>query len=258
MYFLTVNSSSIGTIGVATRRMTQNGTRKNQIEEAIEVAAEAHQGQYRKGTRTPYITHPYAVGLILMEAGCPDAMIIGGILHDTVEDTDLTLEYIREHFGNSIADIVDGCSENKALRWRARKTERIEALRTASPEVCTVTCADKLHNLRTIISEHDVIGDTVWNRFHGGVEDQAWYYRSILGAIADRDAALQKSEERAKLSKHDSSANPQSDGNDSAPQQESSDSNDARKASAAIDAVNPQLFRQFQQAVAYLFEGEIQ
>ena len=48
----------------------QNGTRKNQIEEAIEVAAEAHQGQYRKGTRTPYITHPYAVGLILMGAGC--------------------------------------------------------------------------------------------------------------------------------------------------------------------------------------------
>lgn len=238
--------------------MTQNGTRKNQIEEAIEVAAEAHHGQYRKGTRTPYITHPYAVGLILLEAGCPEAVIIGGILHDTVEDTDLTLEFIRERFGDAIADIVDGCSENKALRWRARKTERIEALRIASPEVCTVTCADKLHNLRTIISEYDVIGDTVWDRFHGGVEDQAWYYRSVLGAIAERDAALQKSGVRAKLSKHDSGANAESDGNDPAPQQGSSDSKDARKAPAAIDAVNPQLFRQFQQAVAYLFEGETQ
>ena len=78
--------------------MTQNGTGKNQIEEAIEVAAEAHQGQYRKGTDTPYITHPYAVGLILMEAGCTEAVIIAGILHDTVEDTDLTLEFIRERF----------------------------------------------------------------------------------------------------------------------------------------------------------------
>ena len=164
--------------------MTQNGTGKNQIEEAIEVAAEAHQGQYRKGTRTPYITHPYAVGLILMEAGCPEAMIVAGILHDTVEDTDLTLEFIQEHFGAYVANIVDGCSENKALRWRARKTERIEALRSASPEICTVTCADKLHNLRTIISEYDVIGDAIWERFHGEVEDQAWYYRSILGAIS--------------------------------------------------------------------------
>ena len=236
--------------------MTQNSTRKNQIEEAIEVAAEAHHGQYRKGTSTPYITHPYAVGLILMEAGCTEAVVVAGILHDTVEDTELTLEFIRHRFGSYIADIVEGCSENKALRWRARKTERIEALRIASPEVCIVTCADKLHNLRTIISEYDVIGDAVWDRFHGGVEDQAWYYRSILSAIADRDAALQKCEERAKLSTHDSGVNTQPDGKDPAPQQEVSDSNDTRKTPAAIDTVNPQLFRQFQQAVAYLFEGE--
>ena len=223
--------------------MTQNGTGKNQIEEAIEVAAEAHQGQYRKGTNTPYITHPYAVGLILMETGCAEAVIIAGILHDTVEDTDLTLEFIRERFGDAIANIVDGCSENKALRWRARKTERIEALRTASLEICIVTCADKLHNLRTIISEYDLIGDAVWDRFHGGVEDQAWYYRSVLGAIADRDASLQKSGAYAKLSTYDSGASAQSDVQDIAPQH------------APIEVVNPHLFEEFQQAVVYLFEG---
>ena len=223
--------------------MTQNGTGKNQIEEAIEIAAEAHQGQYRKGTHTPYITHPYAVGLILMEAGCAEAVIIAGILHDTVEDTDLTLDFIRERFGDAIANIVDGCSENKALRWRARKTERIEALRTASTEICIVTCADKLHNLRTIISEYDLIGDAVWDRFHGGVEDQAWYYRSVLGAISDRDAALQKSRVYAKLSTQDSGASAQSDAQDIAPQH------------APIEVVNPQLFKEFQQAVVYLFEG---
>ena len=235
--------------------MTQNGTGKNQIEEAIEVAAKAHQGQYRKGTDTPYITHPYAVGLILMEAGCTEAVIIAGILHDTVEDTDLTLEFIRERFGEDIANIVDGCSENKALRWRARKTERIEALRTASPEICTVTCADKLHNLRTIISEYDLIGDAVWDRFHGGVEDQAWYYRSILGAIADRDTTLQKRAERATLTTHDNGAHAIPDAKDTAPQHETSDHNDARQMPAAVDVVNAQLFKQFQQAVAYLFEG---
>ena len=222
--------------------MTQNCNRKNQIEEAIEVAAEAHHGQYRKGTRTPYITHPYAVGFILMEAGCAETVIIAGILHDTVEDTDLTLDFIRARFGDAVANIVDGCSEDKALRWRARKTERIEALRTASPEICTVTCADKLHNLRTIISEHDDIGDSVWDRFHGGVEDQAWYYRSILSAIADREAAGQRNGVHAKLST-------QANG---AVQHQRND----QKTPASLDAVHPQLFRQFQQAVAYLFEGE--
>ena len=223
--------------------MTQNATGKNQIEEAIEIAAEAHQGQYRKGTDTPYITHPYAVGLILMEAGCTEAVIIAGILHDTVEDTDLTLEFIRERFGDAIANIVDGCSENKALRWRDRKTERIEALRSASPEVCTVTCADKLHNLRTIISEYELIGDAVWDRFHGGAKDQAWYYQSILGAIADRDAALQKSGVYAKLPTQESRANTESDVQDVTPQH------------APIKVINPQLFEEFQQAIGYLFEG---
>lgn len=238
--------------------MTQNSTQKNRIEEAIEVAAEAHQGQYRKGTRTPYITHPYAVGLILMEAGCPEAVIIAGILHDTVEDTDLTLEFIQERFGEYVADIVDGCSENKTLRWRARKTERIEALRSASPEICTVTCADKLHNLRTIISEYDVIGDVIWERFHGEFEDQAWYYCSILDAISERDASLQKNVACAKLSKRDRGVHTQPDVKDPIPQQETSDPDDAQKPPQAIDAVNPQLFQQFRQAVAYLFEGESQ
>ncbi len=163
--------------------MTDNGCRKNNIEEAIEIAAQAHDGQFRKGTQTPYITHPYAVGLILRDAGCSEAVVIAGILHDTVEDTDLTLDCIRKSFGSPIADIVDGCSENKSLRWRERKTERIEALKTASHEVCLVTCADKLHNLRTVISEYDEIGDIVWERFHGGVEAQSWYYQSILNSL---------------------------------------------------------------------------
>ncbi len=157
--------------------------RKNRIEEAIELAAMAHNGQLRKGTDTPYITHPFAVGIMLMETGCSETIVIAGILHDTVEDTDLTLECIRINFGDSVAEIVDGCSENKSLKWTARKTERIEALKSASTEVCIVTCADKLHNLRTVISEFDDIGNEVWDRFHGGFEAQSWYYQSILESL---------------------------------------------------------------------------
>lgn len=173
-------------MGLATGGMTKKGTRKNRIEEAIEVAAEAHHGQFRKGTNTPYISHPYAVGLLLMNAGCSEAVVIAGILHDTVEDTDLTLASIRENFGDTVADIVDGCSENKSLKWRARKTECINSLKNASIEVCIVTCADKLHNLRTVISEYEVIGDTIWERFHGGLPEQAWYYKNILESLRIR------------------------------------------------------------------------
>ena len=203
--------------------MTEDGTRKNRIEEAIEVAAQAHNGQFRKGTNTPYITHPYAVGLMLMDAGCSEAIVIAGILHDTVEDTDLTLACIRKNFGESVANIVDGCSENKSLRWRERKTERIEALKTASKEICLVTCADKLHNLRTVISEYDDIGDVVWERFHGGLEAQAWYYCSIL-------ESLRTHKERNKKVSCD-------------------------------DTVQKQfniIFQQLQLAVMYLFDGEIE
>lgn len=201
--------------------MTEDGTRKNRIEEAIELAAQAHDGQFRKGTKTPYISHPFAVGLMLMNAGCSEAVVIAGILHDTVEDTDLTLACIREGFGESIADIVDGCSENKSLRWRERKTERIEALKTATIEICLVTCADKLHNLRTVISEYDDIGDAVWERFHGGLEAQAWYYQSILESL------------RTHIDKKVS-------------------------CDGIVQKQFKIIFQQLQQAVMYLFEGEIE
>ncbi len=247
--------------------MTQQGIGKNHIEKAIEVAAEAHQGQYRKGTRTPYITHPYAVGLILMEARCSESVIIAGILHDTVEDTVLTLEFIREHFGEEVADIVEGCSENKALRWRARKSERIEALKTASMEICLVTCADKLHNLRTMISAYHVIGDAVWDRFHGGVEAQAWYYRCML-------ESLQKQLACDTLCKHERGGHAQafleSEAHPSVGVEPcaypSFDSNLAPETPKGVtdegerhnmDAERcKKIFQQLQRAVAYLFDGD--
>ena len=92
------------------------------IDLAIEVAAKAHQRQVRKETDIPYITHPLSVGIILAKAGCCDDVIIAGILHDTVEDTSITLDYIRETFGAKVASIAEGCSEpDKSLAWEDRK-----------------------------------------------------------------------------------------------------------------------------------------
>jgi len=154
------------------------------IDFAIEVAARAHHGQFRKGTDTPYISHPYAVALLLSEAGCSEGVIIAGILHDTVEDTSLTLEYICKNFGRKVAEIVEGCSEpDRSLPWEQRKKHTVEFLKTASLEIRTIACADKLHNLRTIIADCQVIGDDVWVRFGRGKKAQEWYYRELVASL---------------------------------------------------------------------------
>ncbi|MBM4763270.1 HD domain-containing protein [Bacillus sp. B15-48] len=154
------------------------------IEKALQVASKAHEGQYRKATKTPYITHPVAVGMLLMKAGYPDELICAAILHDTVEDTTLTLAEINHWFGNEIAKIVEGCSEpNKSLPWKERKEHTIRFLKTASEDIRVVACADKLHNIRSIHSDLITNGEEVWTRFKRGRDDQEWYYRNIVDSL---------------------------------------------------------------------------
>ena len=158
------------------------------IDAAISMALEAHRDQKRKGTDLPYVTHPLAVGMILAKTGCADAVIAAGILHDTVEDTPVTLDEIRGSFGERVASIVSGASEpDKSLPWEDRKGHTVDYLKSASLEVRLVTCADKLHNIRTMASEFQKVGDTLWERFRRGREDQAWYYRALVDSLCKRD-----------------------------------------------------------------------
>ncbi|MDR6999896.1 HD domain-containing protein [Neobacillus niacini] len=154
------------------------------VEKALQIASKAHVGQYRKLTDIPYFTHPVAVGMLLMKAGYFDEVVAAGILHDTIEDTDLTLEDIKREFGEKIAEIVAGCSEpDKSLSWEKRKEHTIEFLKTASKEIRAVACADKLHNIRSIRNEYEQMGDRVWERFNRGKEKQKWYYTNIVESL---------------------------------------------------------------------------
>lgn len=158
----------------------------NKIDQAIDMAAQAHHGQCRKGTNIPYIAHAFGVGMILAQVGCDEDVVAAGILHDTVEDTDLTLAEIEELFDARVAEIVGGCSEpDKGLSWEDRKRHTMTALPSASPEIQVVTCADKLHNLRSIARELEA-GVDVWHRFKRGEEKQEWYYRGIAEAFKGR------------------------------------------------------------------------
>lgn len=158
----------------------------NIIDRALEAAAVAHRHQVRKGTDIPYISHPCGVGIMLARAGCSEQVIAAGILHDTVEDTALGLQDIRQQFGDEVAAIVEGCSEpDKSLPWEARKEHTLEHIRHATREVRLVACADKLHNARTILADYEKYGDEVWARFKRGRSAQEWYYRGLVEALCD-------------------------------------------------------------------------
>ena len=154
------------------------------IDKALQIASLAHAGQFRKNTNIPYIVHPVAVGMILQKVGYRDEMIAAGILHDTVEDTDLTLSDLERNFGKEIALIVEGCSEpDKSLSWEERKLHTIEFLQMAPEEIRVVACADKLHNVMSIRKDIEQSGEVVWSRFKRGKDQQAWYYRNVLNSL---------------------------------------------------------------------------
>ena len=146
------------------------------INKAIEFAAEAHSGQMRKGTDIPYITHPLAAMEILKQLGCSGEVQAAGVLHDTLEDTSATAEQLTELFGERITGLVQGVSENKALSWEERKAHTVEELKTASPELCAVVFADKLANIRSMVSDYQVLGDGLWSRFNRGRDKQLQVY----------------------------------------------------------------------------------
>ncbi|WP_424948698.1 RelA/SpoT family protein [Dermatophilus congolensis] len=122
------------------------------IERAYEVAERVHSGQFRKNG-DPYITHPIAVASILAELGMTSTTIAAALLHDTVEDTDYSLEEARSDFGEEIAMLVDGVTKlDKVTYGDAAKAETVRKMVIAMSKdirVLVIKLADRLHNART-------------------------------------------------------------------------------------------------------------
>lgn len=152
------------------------------IHEAIEFATIKHINQKRKGTDIPYIVHPMEVMQILTENGCSEDLIIAGILHDTLEDTDAKPEEIREKFGDRVLELVQSESEDKSKTWRERKQTTLNHLATAPDDEAICCLADKLSNLRSIYYDRMRVGEKVWERFRESKENVKWYYVSIAEA----------------------------------------------------------------------------
>ena len=167
---------------------------------AYAYAAEAHQGQMRKGTQIPYITHLLTTMNYCLQLTDDKDVLMAAILHDTIEDTDTTYEDILHHFGSRIADYVREETENKRENlpaestWEIRKRETIEHLRTASIEVKMLVLSDKTANAESMLREWRRIGDRIWGKFNqSDKEKQAWYYRSCRDALQElHDTSVMK------------------------------------------------------------------
>lgn len=166
-------------------RIKRKRKSNERLNDAIEFATKRHRGQYRKGTTIPYIVHPLEVMQILLEMGADTKLAIAGVLHDTVEDTNTTLEEIKERFGADVAKLVNSNSEDKSKSWEERKQHTIDSLAKASHRVKMLVMADKLANLRSIARDYEAIGDRLWSRFNAPKKKQAWYYDKIDDALYD-------------------------------------------------------------------------
>lgn len=163
------------------------------LDKAIVFAVKAHANTERRSKGFPYIVHPLEALSIVATMTSDQEMLAAAVLHDTVEDTDTTIEQIEEAFGRRVAHLVseesDNCVEgyDKTAPWRVRKQACIDRLMKADRDSKIVTLGDKLSNMRAIAADYRQIGDRLWERFHapGGIVDHEWRYRALANAFAD-------------------------------------------------------------------------
>lgn len=157
------------------------------VSEAIIFATKAHDGMRRKKSDAPYILHPMEAAVIVGTLTEDQHVIAAAVLHDVVEDADITIEEVEERFGSRVRALVASETEDKRTErppeetWRVRKEESLEVLKNADDvAILMVWLGDKLANMRAIYREWKITGHAMWQRFNQkDVNAQAWYYRSI-------------------------------------------------------------------------------
>lgn len=160
------------------------------IEKAVLFATKAHEGTTRKGKERPYILHPLEVMTIVAGLTEDEEVISAAVLHDTVEDTDVTPRDIRQSFGERVERLVMAESEDKMkdlppeASWELRKQATIDHLETLDRDEKLICLGDKLANIREMSRDYAQIGDKLWERFNQKDKHKhARYYRSICGVL---------------------------------------------------------------------------
>ena len=171
----------------------QKETALPELADVFAFTVDKHKSATRK-SGIPYISHPMDVASILLKENAPLELVLAGLLHDIVEDTDVDIVTISKKYGQQVADYVDAVTEPEELRkpatgdkaqtWKERKEHTIRKMERANCEIKLLSCADKLANIRDLISDVKMEGEGFWDKFNAPKKEQEWYYRSMLEAFA--------------------------------------------------------------------------
>ncbi|MBQ9228713.1 MAG: bifunctional (p)ppGpp synthetase/guanosine-3',5'-bis(diphosphate) 3'-pyrophosphohydrolase [Eubacterium sp.] len=158
---------------------------------AVAFAMTAHEGQTRKDGGW-YILHPLEDAVIVSTMTNDLEVLAAAVLHDTVEDTDVTAQDILDNFGERIADLVAHETENKHPEipagdsWKIRKTESLAVLKDSGRDSKMLWLGDKLSNMRALARGYDQLGEAVFNWFNEkNPKEQRWYHATILEYISE-------------------------------------------------------------------------
>ena len=157
------------------------------VTKAIEFAAMAHDGMERKKDKTPYILHPLEAAVIVGTITDDEDVISAAVLHDVVEDTQITIEEIEKNFGSRVRTLVESETEVKRAdlppenTWKIRNEESLEELASCGDrDVLILWLGDKLSNMRSFYRIWKTEGDSMWQSFNQkDPVQQKWYYSSI-------------------------------------------------------------------------------
>ena len=161
------------------------------FDKAARFALEAHAGQRRKRSDIPAVLHAMEVAAICATLTSDEEVLAAALLHDTVEDTSVTIDDISREFGPRVTALVAAETEDKrpgqppAQTWRVRKEESLAELAAADDDgVAMVWLGDKLSNMRSFVILHRREGDELWRNFNQPDESQQrWYYTSVADLI---------------------------------------------------------------------------
>ena len=172
--------------------MANNPLNTELLDRAIIFAVKAHAGTERRGKGYPYSVHLMEAVEIVATMTPNQELLAAAALHDTVEDTNVTIDDIRAEFGDRIANLVAHETEERleGVRaedsWHDRKQATIKKLAQASRETKIVALGDKLSNMRAIAHDYDELGDALWERFHAkDPKDHEWYYRGLADSLRE-------------------------------------------------------------------------
>lgn len=163
---------------------------------ALARAATLHRSQVRLDTsRTPYISHLVAVAMILSSVTDDEDIIIAGLMHDSLEDVPgYTYEDLIHEYGERVASIVFHVTEpldankpeSEQLPWLVRKQAYLKQLRKGGVESALVSCADKIHNIESLLANYEKEGEEFLKRFTSSFRNRAWFHEEVLAVIIEK------------------------------------------------------------------------